>query len=169
MVEKYGPANGFGWQLNEVIGAQIISVPMAVPLARADRSFTVFVGSLVGVFVAVGLVLNLIGGLPGMVKTHAILDANQWNFRQLFVDGDRAVRARYPNATAANPFLYTTGAVGNPKGAFDHLVINPSMIKPAWGTAADAQIKGEALSFTPAGGRPGREGDDFAEIGRAHV
>lgn len=59
MVDKYGPANGFGWQLNEVIGAQIISVPMAVPLARADRSFTVFVGSLVGVFVAVGLVLNL--------------------------------------------------------------------------------------------------------------
>jgi len=59
MVDKYGPANGFGWQLNEVIGAQIVSVPMAVPLARADRSFTVFVGSLVGVFVAVGLVLNL--------------------------------------------------------------------------------------------------------------
>ena len=59
MVDKYGPANGFGWQLNEVIGAQIVSVPMAVPLARADRSFTVFVGSLVAVFVAVGLVLNL--------------------------------------------------------------------------------------------------------------
>ncbi|OYV01701.1 MAG: signal protein [Burkholderiales bacterium PBB5] len=59
MVDKYGPANGFGWQLNEVIGAQIVSVPMAVPLARADRSFSVFIGSLVGVFVAVGLVLNL--------------------------------------------------------------------------------------------------------------
>jgi len=59
MVDKYGPANGFGWQLNEVIGAQIVSVPMAVPLARADRSFNVFIGSLVGVFVAVGLVLNL--------------------------------------------------------------------------------------------------------------
>ena len=28
MVAKYGPANGFGWQLNEVIGAQIVSVPM---------------------------------------------------------------------------------------------------------------------------------------------
>ena len=59
MVAKYGPANGFGWNLNEVIGAQIVSVPMDVPLQRAQSSFTVFVGSLVGVFVAVGLVLNL--------------------------------------------------------------------------------------------------------------
>ena len=33
MVEVYGPTNGFGWRLNETIGAQIISVPMALPLA----------------------------------------------------------------------------------------------------------------------------------------
>lgn len=59
LVDKYGPANGFGWQHNEVVGAQIVSVPMAVPLARADSSFNIFIGSLVGVFVAVGLVLNL--------------------------------------------------------------------------------------------------------------
>lgn len=59
MVARYGPANGFGWQFNEVIGAQIVSVPMALPLARAERSFGVFIGSLVAVFVAVGLVLNL--------------------------------------------------------------------------------------------------------------
>jgi HAMP domain-containing protein len=55
----YGPANGFGWQLNEVVGAQIVSVPLAVPLQRAEQSFTVFMGSLVGVFVVVGIVLNL--------------------------------------------------------------------------------------------------------------
>ncbi len=59
MVAKYGPANGFGWQLNEVIGAQIVSVPLQVALARADRSMTVFVASLVGIFVALGGVLNL--------------------------------------------------------------------------------------------------------------
>ncbi len=59
MVEKYGPSNGFGWTLNEVIGAQIVSVPMAVPFARAHESFRFFVGSLVGVFIAVGAVLNL--------------------------------------------------------------------------------------------------------------
>ncbi len=59
MIERYGTANGFGWQLNEVVGAQIVSVPLAVPLKRAEQSFTVFMGSLVGVFVVVGIVLNL--------------------------------------------------------------------------------------------------------------
>ena len=59
MVAKYGPSNGFGWQLNEVIGAQVMSVPMALPLKRADQAFQLFIGSLIGVFVVVGLVLNL--------------------------------------------------------------------------------------------------------------
>ena len=62
------------------------------------------------------------------------LGANQWNFRQLFVNGGLAVRARYPNVTAANPFLYATG------GGMDHVIIQPSLIKPCWGSAADAQI-----------------------------
>ena len=40
MVDLYGPANGFGWKMDEVIGAQIVSVPMAVPIARANETFT---------------------------------------------------------------------------------------------------------------------------------
>jgi protein-histidine pros-kinase len=59
MIDRYGPNNGFGWQLNEVIGAQIISVPMALPLQRAERSFQVFMLSQVAVFLAVGIALNL--------------------------------------------------------------------------------------------------------------
>lgn len=59
MIERYGPANGFGWTLNDVVGAQIISVPTKVPLARAQEAFTVFMGSITAVFVAIGLVLNL--------------------------------------------------------------------------------------------------------------
>jgi protein-histidine pros-kinase len=59
MIEKYGPANGFGWQLNEVVGAQIVSVPMALPLQRADRAFGALMGAIVAVFVVVGIVLNL--------------------------------------------------------------------------------------------------------------
>jgi HAMP domain-containing protein len=59
MIERYGPANGFGWQLNEVVGAQIISVPTRVPLARADQAFTVFMSSIAAVFIAIGIVLNL--------------------------------------------------------------------------------------------------------------
>lgn len=59
LIDKYGQANGFGWKLNEVIGAQVVSVPMSVPLARAERTFQVFITSLVGIFVAIGVVLNL--------------------------------------------------------------------------------------------------------------
>ncbi len=59
MVERYGPANGYGWQLGEVIGVQVVSVPMALPLQRAEHNLRLFVGSLLGVFVVVGLALNL--------------------------------------------------------------------------------------------------------------
>ena len=62
------------------------------------------------------------------------LGTNDWNFRQLFVDGQRATRARYPNVTQPNPFLYATG------GGFDHAIINPVLVKASWGTADDAQI-----------------------------
>ncbi|MCW7539825.1 DUF3365 domain-containing protein [Aquabacterium sp. A7-Y] len=59
MVERYGPANGFGWNLNEIIGAQVVSVPMTVPLQRAASAFNVFMGMLTAVFVVIGLALNL--------------------------------------------------------------------------------------------------------------
>jgi methyl-accepting chemotaxis protein len=39
MLTVYGSANGFGWKENEIIGAQIISVPTSVPVAIADRAF----------------------------------------------------------------------------------------------------------------------------------
>jgi protein-histidine pros-kinase len=59
MIEHYGPANGFGWVLNDVVGAQIVSVPMEVPLNRAKEAFTAFMGSVGAVFVLIGVVLNL--------------------------------------------------------------------------------------------------------------
>lgn len=59
VVDKYGPNNGFGWKLGEVIGAQVVSVPMSVPLARAEQTLRVFMTSLIGIFVAIGVVLNL--------------------------------------------------------------------------------------------------------------
>lgn len=59
LVEKYGPANGFGWQHNEIVGAQLVSVPMAVPLARAQAAWALFMGMLSAVFVAIAVALNL--------------------------------------------------------------------------------------------------------------
>ena len=59
MIDLYGPANGFGWRMEEVIGAQIVSVPMAVPIERANKTFTAFMGSLAAVFVAIFVLLNI--------------------------------------------------------------------------------------------------------------
>jgi len=36
MIRHYGPDHGFGWKANEVVGAQIVSVPMSVPIALAN-------------------------------------------------------------------------------------------------------------------------------------
>lgn len=59
LVDKYGPGNGFGWTLNEALGAQVVSVPMTLPLARADRAFGVVLAMLAGVFLLIGGALNL--------------------------------------------------------------------------------------------------------------
>ena len=59
LVDKYGPGNGFGWTLNDTLGAQVVSVPMTLPLARADRAFGVVLAMLAGVFLLIGGALNL--------------------------------------------------------------------------------------------------------------
>src|SRR5262249_52044463 len=59
LVERYGPANGFGWKMNEVIGAQIVSVPTDVPIARANKAFATFMVSLTAVFAFIFVVLNV--------------------------------------------------------------------------------------------------------------
>lgn len=59
MIKIYGPNNGFGWKHMETIGAQVVSVPMSVPLAHAQRTFNSFMLSLGGIFAVVFIVLNL--------------------------------------------------------------------------------------------------------------
>ena len=59
LVDKYGPANGFGWQLGEVVGAQMVSVPMAIPMARAQQAWALFMGMLSAVFVTIAVALHL--------------------------------------------------------------------------------------------------------------
>ena len=70
MVAQYGDANGFGWQLNEVIGAQIVSVPTTVAGARVRKTLLTIMGLLVGSFVLIALVLNVM--LRRIVVTPAI-------------------------------------------------------------------------------------------------
>lgn len=59
MVKLYGTANGFGWKHNEIVGAQIVSVPMALPVRNAWSAFLTFMGSLTAVFALAFVVLNL--------------------------------------------------------------------------------------------------------------
>lgn len=60
MTDIYGVNNGFGWKLGEIIGAQVVTVPMAVPLARAQQTFTTFMILLSGVFVLLLVLLNIL-------------------------------------------------------------------------------------------------------------
>jgi len=59
MIKLYGENNGFGWKHMEVIGAQVVSVPMSLPIKNANDAFMVFMGSLAAIFVVTFLVLNL--------------------------------------------------------------------------------------------------------------
>ena len=60
MIDLYGGANGFDWKLNDIIGAQIVSVPMRVALDRAHALFMVVFGGLTAVFLITLLLLNLV-------------------------------------------------------------------------------------------------------------
>jgi HAMP domain-containing protein len=60
MLVRYGDNNGFGWQPNEIVGAQVVSVPFASATANANRAFRAFMISLLAVFAAVFLVVNVV-------------------------------------------------------------------------------------------------------------
>src|SRR5947208_16522115 len=59
MIKLYGPNNGFGWKLGEVIGAQIVSVPMDLPIRNANHAFVTFMASLTVVFAVLFVILNV--------------------------------------------------------------------------------------------------------------
>jgi protein-histidine pros-kinase len=60
VVKAYGTSGGYGWKLNEIIGAQIVSVPTAVPVAMARGAFRTLLGTLVGVFAVTLVILNVL-------------------------------------------------------------------------------------------------------------
>jgi HAMP domain-containing protein len=60
LIKSYGSASGFGWTLNETIGAQIVSLPMAVPLKAARYTYITFLIILVAIFAIIFLILNLL-------------------------------------------------------------------------------------------------------------
>jgi hypothetical protein len=59
MIKLYGGDNGFGWQLNDIIGAQVVSVPVSVPVHIAENAFRVIVGWLAGAFGGILIMANI--------------------------------------------------------------------------------------------------------------
>jgi HAMP domain-containing protein len=60
MIATYGSNNGFGWQLHDVVGAQVVSVPMALPLRQAQQVFITFMAILTAMFLVILIVLNIL-------------------------------------------------------------------------------------------------------------
>jgi protein-histidine pros-kinase len=59
MVQMYGTAGGYGWKYDEIVGAQIVSVPMALPIHNANRAFFTFMVSMIAVFAVLLTILNI--------------------------------------------------------------------------------------------------------------
>ncbi|KOP26699.1 histidine kinase [Hapalosiphon sp. MRB220] len=60
LLASYGRKNGFGWQLNEIVAAQIISVPSQEVFDDADHNWSMIMGLMIAIFAIVILVLNLL-------------------------------------------------------------------------------------------------------------
>ncbi len=56
----YGTKNGFGWQLNEIIAAQTISVPSEDVFQSAHQSWLLIMGLLITIFAIVILLINFL-------------------------------------------------------------------------------------------------------------
>ncbi|MUG95175.1 DUF3365 domain-containing protein [Scytonema sp. UIC 10036] len=59
MIKVYGSENGFGWKLNEINGAQIVSVPANIILERANQALMLAIGIITLVFAIAIYVANL--------------------------------------------------------------------------------------------------------------
>jgi HAMP domain-containing protein len=60
MIAVYGPYHGFGWKPGDVIGAQLVSVPMTVAQKRVDEVRLLFLIPYVGVFLVLFVALNVL-------------------------------------------------------------------------------------------------------------
>ncbi|MDZ8183926.1 MAG: DUF3365 domain-containing protein [Nostoc sp. ChiSLP02] len=56
----YGSENGFNWKLNDVVCAQIISVPSAEIFANAKRTWILVMGLLIAIFATILFLINFL-------------------------------------------------------------------------------------------------------------
>ena len=58
LIETYGPVGGFGWELNELIGMEIVALPSEKVFAIARRNLFLAMGIVIGLFAFVVLLIN---------------------------------------------------------------------------------------------------------------
>ena len=75
MIKQYGDRNGFGWHLNEVIGAQVVSVPLSASSQSVNKTFRLLLASMLlvgfGALIALYLALTLFVVRPSKTKVVA--------------------------------------------------------------------------------------------------
>lgn len=90
MVRLYGSANGFGWKFNEVVGSQIVSVPLSLPVSRANETFLMLIAVMLVTFILLFIVLNVVIKkifIKRLLKTSKIVeDVNQGKTDRLKCD-----------------------------------------------------------------------------------
>jgi len=57
-IDTYGAENGFGWKLNEIVAAQMISVPAEEVLNNARQTLVLVMAILLAVFIAIAVAIN---------------------------------------------------------------------------------------------------------------
>lgn len=60
LLTTYGSANGFGWKMNEIVGAQIISVPASLVANSTQHDFFLLMGIIATAFASIFLLINLL-------------------------------------------------------------------------------------------------------------
>lgn len=60
LLTRYGSNNGFGWQPHEIIGAQVVQVPLAAATASAQRIFNRVMGAVGAILAAALLIVNVV-------------------------------------------------------------------------------------------------------------
>jgi len=60
MIRTYGTGNGFGWGENEIVAAQIVSVPMALPVSIANKAYSRLLIYMVVIFFATLAAVDLL-------------------------------------------------------------------------------------------------------------
>ncbi len=60
LITTYGSANGFGWKLNDIVGAQIISIPASLVASSTQHDFFLLMGIIATAFASIFLLVNLL-------------------------------------------------------------------------------------------------------------